>query len=184
VIEGANSQPYSHLHRPGVAVGGHCIPVYPLLYLSTDPTATMPLAGRRANAAMPSYACGVLNDLLGGLAGSTIVILGAAYRGDVKETAFSGVFPLETELSELGAKVLVHDPLYTPDEIRALDLNAYSYGEACDGAILQADHGQYADLTVSDLPGIKAIIDGRDTLDPVRWPGVLVKSLGRPLRTG
>jgi len=29
VIEASNSQPYSHIHRPGIAVGGHCIPVYP-----------------------------------------------------------------------------------------------------------------------------------------------------------
>ncbi|MEO5877578.1 MAG: nucleotide sugar dehydrogenase, partial [Streptosporangiaceae bacterium] len=28
VIEACNSQPYSHIHRPGIAVGGHCIPVY------------------------------------------------------------------------------------------------------------------------------------------------------------
>lgn len=29
VIEACNSQPFSHIHRPGIAVGGHCIPVYP-----------------------------------------------------------------------------------------------------------------------------------------------------------
>ena len=38
VIEACNSQPYSHIHRPGIAVGGHCIPVYPRLYLSPTPT--------------------------------------------------------------------------------------------------------------------------------------------------
>ena len=27
VIDASNSQPYSHIHRPGIAVGGHCIPV-------------------------------------------------------------------------------------------------------------------------------------------------------------
>jgi nucleotide sugar dehydrogenase len=27
VIEASNSQPYSHIHQPGIAVGGHCIPV-------------------------------------------------------------------------------------------------------------------------------------------------------------
>ena len=32
VIEACNSQPYSHIHRPGIAVGGHCIPC--LLYTS------------------------------------------------------------------------------------------------------------------------------------------------------
>ena len=29
VIEAANSQPFGRLHRPGISVGGHCIPVYP-----------------------------------------------------------------------------------------------------------------------------------------------------------
>jgi nucleotide sugar dehydrogenase len=27
VIDAANSQPYSHIHQPGIGVGGHCIPV-------------------------------------------------------------------------------------------------------------------------------------------------------------
>ena len=32
MIEASNSQTYSHIHQPGSAVGGHCIPVYPHLY--------------------------------------------------------------------------------------------------------------------------------------------------------
>lgn len=39
VIDACNSHPYSHIHRPGIAVGGHCIPVYSRLYLSTGPEA-------------------------------------------------------------------------------------------------------------------------------------------------
>ena len=27
VIDASNSQPFSHIHRPGIAVGGHCIPI-------------------------------------------------------------------------------------------------------------------------------------------------------------
>ena len=38
---------------PGIAVGGHCIPVYPRLYLWNDPDATVVRAAREANAAMP-----------------------------------------------------------------------------------------------------------------------------------
>ena len=30
VIRAANSQPYSNIHSPGISVGGHCIPVYPI----------------------------------------------------------------------------------------------------------------------------------------------------------
>ena len=50
VIEACNSQPYSHIHQPGIAVGGHCIPVYPRLYLHNDPDATIVAAAREANA--------------------------------------------------------------------------------------------------------------------------------------
>ena len=57
VIEAGNSQPYSHIHQPGIAVGGHCIPVYPRLYLWNDPAATVVRAAREANA-MPAYAVG------------------------------------------------------------------------------------------------------------------------------
>ena len=37
VIEACNTQPYSHIHQPGIAVGGHCIPIYPRMYLWNDP---------------------------------------------------------------------------------------------------------------------------------------------------
>ena len=50
VIEACNSQPYSHIHRPGIAVGGHCIPVYPRLYLAGDPGATVVSALNEAGA--------------------------------------------------------------------------------------------------------------------------------------
>jgi len=183
VIDAANSQPYSHLHRPGVAVGGHCIPVYPLLYMSTDADATLPAAGRRANAAMPAYAVSVLRELLGDLRGTTIAVLGASYRGGVKETAFSGAFPLVAELRRYGAVPLVHDPLHSELELEGLGFGVYKYGRTCDGAILQADHAEYERLTSADLPGVRAIVDGRDVLDAARWPHVAVKSLGRPTRT-
>jgi nucleotide sugar dehydrogenase len=53
VREACNSQPFSHIHLPGIAVGGHCIPVYPRLYLWNDPEATIVRAARQANASMP-----------------------------------------------------------------------------------------------------------------------------------
>ena len=109
VIDAANSQPFSHVHRPGVAVGGHCIPVYPRFYLAGDPTATLPRAARSVNEAMPAYAV----DLLGDVAGRTVVILGVAYRGGVKETAFSGAFGLRDEIAARGGNVVAADPLCT-----------------------------------------------------------------------
>ena len=86
VIDAANSQPFSHIHRPGVAVGGHCIPVYPRFYLGSDDQAQIPATAREVNSQMPAYAVDLLEQELGSLDGERVLILGVAYRGNVKET--------------------------------------------------------------------------------------------------
>jgi nucleotide sugar dehydrogenase len=170
VIDACNSQPYSHIHRPGIAVGGHCIPIYPRLYLWNDPDATVVRAAREANAAMPQYSVDLLAAAHGDLDGVAVLVLGAAYRGGVKETAFSGVFPLVAELEARGAKPYVSDPLYTPAELEKLGLPAHR-GEPVDAAVVQADHAEYATLTPDDLPGVGVLVDGRRITDAAGWEG-------------
>jgi UDP-N-acetyl-D-glucosamine dehydrogenase len=172
IIEAANSQPFSHLHRPGISVGGHCIPVYPRLYLAGDPDAELPAVARRVNEAVPAQAVRALADLTGGLSGLRVVVLGAAYRNGVKETAFSGVFAIVRELTSRGAVALVHDPLYRDGELRDLDLEPYHLGEPCDAAITHTDHREYQLLSPEDLPGVRALADGRAITDASRWAGV------------
>jgi nucleotide sugar dehydrogenase len=171
VIDACNTQPYSHIHRPGIAVGGHCIPVYPRLYLWNDPAATVVRAAREANAAMPAYAVDLLVAALGDLAGVGVLVLGAAYRGGVKETAFSGVFPTVAELRKRGALPYVSDPMYSAAELEAHGLPPYR-GERLGAAILQADHVEYRLLTSDDLPGVTVLVDGRRACDPDRLPGI------------
>jgi nucleotide sugar dehydrogenase len=178
VIDAANSQPYSHIHRPGISVGGHCIPVYPWLYLAGDPEARLPAVARQVNAAVPAEAVRMLGSLAGELAGLTVVILGAAYRAGVKETAFSGVFTVAAELSGCRAVPVVHDPLYSDGELRQLGLTPYRLGEPCDAAIVHTDHPGYADLKPADLPGVRALLDGRGVTDPRLWDGVPRRVLG------
>jgi nucleotide sugar dehydrogenase len=182
VIEASNSQPYSHIHRPGIAVGGHCIPIYPRLYLWNDPDATVVRAAREANANMPAYTIGLLEGAYGDLKGAKVVVLGAAYRGGVKETAFSGVFPTVEELTRRGAEAVVHDPMYTADELAALGLTAYVAGSAVDAAVLQADHAEYRDLRPADLPGVRVLVDGRCFTDPASWAGVTHRVVGRAVQ--
>jgi nucleotide sugar dehydrogenase len=179
VIEASNSQPYSHIHQPGIAVGGHCIPVYPRLYLWNDPDATVVRAAREANAAMPDYTIGLLEGAYGDLTGARVVVLGAAYRGGVKETAFSGVFAAVEALRSRGATALVHDPMYSDDELRSLGFEPYHLGEPVDAAVVQADHAEYTDLAPKDLPGITSFIDGRRVSSAERWPGVTYRVIGK-----
>jgi nucleotide sugar dehydrogenase len=171
VIEGCNTQPYSHIHQPGIAVGGHCIPVYPQMYLWNDPAATVVQAARAANEAMPDYAVDLLAAAYGDLAGASVLILGAAYRGGVKETAFSGVFPTVAALAARGATTYVTDPMYTAGELAALGLTPHE-GQVVTAAIVQADHAEYGSLGVRDLPAVRVLVDGRRITDPALWGGV------------
>jgi nucleotide sugar dehydrogenase len=171
VIAACNSQPYSHIHSPGIAVGGHCIPIYPRMYLWNDPAATVVRAAREANAAMPRYAVQLLSVAYGDLSGANVLVLGAAYRGGVKETAFSGVFPTVEALRAQGANVFVADPMYTAEELTAHGLPPHQ-GEAVTAAIVQADHAEYRTLAAADLPEVRVLVDGRRVTDPARWTGV------------
>ena len=181
VIDASNSQPFSHIHRPGIAVGGHCIPIYPRFYLWNDPTATVVSAARSANAAMPTHVVNTLAKIHGNLEGQKVVVLGAAYRGGVKETAFSGVFPTVSALEELGAQVSVHDPMYTDDELSHYGFATYHFGEPVDAAILQADHAEYRELAPQDLPGVKTLLDGRGITNEAKWSDIRYHVVGRAI---
>jgi UDP-N-acetyl-D-glucosamine dehydrogenase len=177
IIQAANSQPFSHVHRPAIAVGGHCIPVYPRFFLDGHPTARLPAVARAVNEAMPGYAV----DLLGDIAGRRVLVLGVAYRGGVKETAFSGVQALRDELETRGGIALFADPLYTADELCGLGSTPWE-GEAVDEAVVQADHRKYAALAPEDVGGAVSVVDGRGILDRERFraAGVKISGIGRP----
>ena len=179
VIEACNSQPFSHIHQPGIAVGGHCIPIYPRMYLWNDPEATVVRAAREANSEMPAYAAAQLEAAHGSLVGQRVAVLGAAYRGGVKETAFSGVFPLVDALRDRGAEVLVHDPMYSDEELRAFGFESFEVGQPADAVVVQADHAEYRDLSSADVPGVRTVVDGRRALASEAWDVDAFVVLGR-----
>ena len=71
------------------------------------------------------------------------------------------------------------DPLYDDDELRALGFEPWDGREAA-GAILQADHAGYTALGPDDLPGVRAVVDGRGLLDGARFAaaGVALRRIG------
>jgi len=180
VISASNSQPFSHIHQPGIAVGGHCIPIYPRFYLWNHPEATVVRAAREANAAMPAHAVSILADAMGSLKNKNVAVLGISYRGGVKESAFSGVFPTVNALTSAGANVFVHDPMYTDEEVTQLGFKVYAMGGAIDAVILQADHAEYKSLTSASFPGVRAIVDGRRSMNQSNFPGVEFQYIGAP----
>jgi len=164
VIDAANSQPFSHIHSPGISVGGHCIPVYPHFLLATNPDQALPRAARKLNDTMPSYAVEQLASLLP-LEQAKVLILGVTYRGDVDETAFSGAFELLEALKRVGAIPVAADPLVNDERLRALGFTPWD-GSEIDAVVLHTDHSSYSEITPEQLPGARAVVDGRGKLDP------------------
>ena len=116
VIRAANSQPYSHVHQPGLGVGGHCIPVYPHFLLSRAPEMELVEVSRRVNDGQVALAIRALADELGGLGDVPVLVLGLTYREGVKELAYTRALPLIAGLAAEGARVSAWDPLLSSDE--------------------------------------------------------------------
>src|SRR5690606_22917681 len=143
----ANSQPQSHIHEPGVGVGGHCIPVYPYFLFQNANPGELQLArtARQVNDEMASYAVELLRKHLGDLTEKHVAILGVTYRADVKEVAFSSAILIDRALKIAGAIVTMHDPLLSAEEIRNLggEPAGLDTMDDVDAIILQATHASY-----------------------------------------
>ena len=117
VIDAASSKPYGFMpFRPGVGVGGHCIPVDPL-YLTwwarqNGEKANFVELADSINHAMPKYVAErALSMVDANIKNPKVLILGVAYKpgvGDVRETPVS---ELRDYLKAQGADVAWHDPL-------------------------------------------------------------------------
>ncbi len=117
VIDAASTKPYGYMpFRPGVGVGGHCIPVDPL-YLTwwarqNGGKAEFVEAADLISHLMPKYvAQRALNLVSANTSIPNVLILGVAYKpgvGDVRETPVS---ELREHLLSLGANVAWYDPL-------------------------------------------------------------------------
>ena len=165
VIDASNSQPFSHIHQPGVAVGGHCIPIYPQFYLWGDSEATIVRAARVNNSEMPAYLVTKMREKIGSLKGLRILILGASYRANVKELAFSGVFDLVDLLKAEGAIVEVFDPLFSNDELFDVGLPGLIKDlSEFESVIVQTTSAEFSKMLISRerFKSLKSIFDGRN----------------------
>jgi nucleotide sugar dehydrogenase len=183
VIAAANSQPYSHIHEPGIGVGGHCIPVYPHFLLSRAPDLEMVALARRTNDGQIGAAIKALQQELGGLAGVPILVLGLTYRHGVKELAYSRALPLIERLTHQGADVSAYDPLLSPEETLRCCATAWSWGDPAPfrAIVTQTADPAFAGLDPAWFPDLAVLFDGRGSLRDLPLPaGVAYRAIGVP----
>lgn len=188
--EAANSQPFCHIHKPGVGVGGACIPVYPqfILYAAKKSGVECRIIsfGRNVNDAMPAYCVEQAMKLIDrtDVSKCTVALLGLGFRGGVSDTRLSPTYKVIEELKKLKVKeIRVHDPLVTrdpnlpPDIMLTSDLSRAA--KNADLVMLISDHAEYHNITHEKLNGA-SVYDGRGILDRSRFAARRFASIGRP----
>lgn len=165
-IDAAATKPFGFMpFYPGPGVGGHCLPIDPS-YLSWRVTR---LTGERfrfvelandVNSSMPHFVIRrvirLLNDAHKSVNGSSVVVIGAAYKRDTTDTREAPTAPIVDMLQEMGAIVTVMDPLVSGAGGAAEDLNLTKL-QAADLCVLLVDH--------SDLPWDRIATSAQCILD-------------------
>ncbi len=177
VIDAAATKPFGFMKfTPGPGVGGHCIPLDPH-YLAWKMrtlnyrTRFIELAGE-INAEMPEYwvarVADKLNDQGKAVRGSTVLVLGVAYKKDIDDIRESPALDVIRLLEQRGAVVKYHDP-HVP--------KLHEDGVELESVALSVDllHGTDCVVIVTDHTGLdyplvareaKLVVDTRHALPP------------------
>ena len=172
VIRGSNSQPFSHIHQPGIGVGGHCIPVYPHFLISRAPELTMPALSRQVNDGQVGAAVQAVERELGPLEGMPVLVLGLTYREDVKELAYTRAIPLIERLTFHGAEVWAYDPLLSEEEVARTGARAWHWGEPARfrAIVVQTGAREFRTIDPAWFPDLALVFDGRNALRDLPLP--------------
>jgi UDP-N-acetyl-D-glucosamine dehydrogenase len=175
VIEAAATKPFGFMKfLPGPGLGGHCIPIDPH-YLAWKmrglnyKTRFIDLAGE-LNTEMPVFwvrkVGDALNELGKAVRGSSVLIVGVAYKKDIEDLRESPALDIIRLLEQQGAKVGYHDP-YVPafeedgHRFASVALTAGAVKEA-DCVMIVTDHSSLDYGLIA--ANAKAIVDTRNAL--------------------
>jgi len=177
VIEAAKTKPFGFMpFYPGPGLGGHCIPIDPF-YLSWkarevgQTTRFIELAGE-INTAMPEYVVNVCMQALNGVSksvkGSSILILGLAYKPNVDDDRESPTYVLIEKLEKLGAEVAYNDPHIptvrpTREHPHLAGRTSVPINDNFDLILLATDHQAYRDYDFSTFKC--PIVDTRNCIN-------------------
>ena len=116
VLDAAATKPFGFMSfKPGPGVGGHCIPVDPSYLAHVAEGAGVPATfiryANEVNLAMPAYVVSRVAGDVGPLKGKKVVVVGVAYKANVRDTREAPAALVMSELQKAGADVSWHDPV-------------------------------------------------------------------------
>lgn len=180
VVDAAATKPFGFMRfEPGPGVGGHCLPIDPS-YLSWQVRRSLGQSFRfveianDVNEHMPVYVVdrvtAHLNRRRHAVNGSTVLLLGLAYKRNSGDARQSPAITVAQRLGELGARLLAVDPLidptHVPEGVSLVDLTAEQLA-AADVIVVLTDHDSMEWMLVEGYAD--RVLDTRNRL---RSPGV------------
>jgi UDP-N-acetyl-D-mannosaminuronic acid dehydrogenase len=146
-IEIANRHPRVHILKPGIGVGGHCLPIDPwfIVEMAPEESELIPTA-RRINDAQPRRIAGEIRRAVTDRRDARIGCYGITYKPDVADQRESPAWEVVHELKDDGYDIRVYDPV--------------------------AKVGDYADLAafVADVDVVIALVEHAELKDALSGP--------------
>lgn len=179
VIEAAKTKPYGFMpFYPGPGVGGHCIPIDPI-YLSWTARghgfeARFIDLASHVNSQMPHHVIDKTQDTLNRdgkpLKGSKILLLGVAYKKDVKDLRESPALEIISILRQKGAIISYYDPYLPYLKMDGVDLKCVKFGKASlagvDCVVIITDHSNVDYALVAKCA--KLVVDTRNVMKDMK----------------
>jgi len=190
VLNAAATKWNFHRHKPGIGVGGHCIPVDPYYYISLSEkvgeVSNISKSARELNRRMPEFAANEILNILNGEGEKKVLVLGYSYKPELGDCRETPVLPLITKLQENGASVALHDPHISKEEIpKDTEWCENPRGINVDIVIIATAHQSIIDLDWEEMLqgcSTKTIFDGRRVLSKNKMQeiGWIYRGIGIP----
>jgi len=179
VIDAAKTKPYGFMpFYPGPGVGGHCIPVDPI-YLSWKARmhgfeARFIDLSSHVNSQMPYYVVDKITEGLNcygkPLRCAKVLVIGAAYKKDVKDLRESPALEIVDILMKKGALVSYYDPYLPYLKIHNINLKCAKFNKATfkdsDCVVIITDHSNVDYKFIAE--NSKLVVDTRNVLKGIK----------------
>ncbi|RJQ88418.1 nucleotide sugar dehydrogenase [Amycolatopsis panacis] len=174
-IDCASTKPFGfQTFHPGPGVGGHCIPVDPVLLThrvrSLGHSFRIAELAQQINAQMPDYVAGRARKLLDrhghALSGASVLLCGITYKADIADLRETPAKPIAEQLHRLGAEVRFHDPYVGTWQVGGRTVRCESRLEealeAADLTLVVTSHREYDPATL--IGRARLLLDTRGRL--------------------
>lgn len=182
-----------HFLDAGLGWGGSCFPkdVKALAYMANERqleprilNSVTDVNYRRRTAAVQQ-----LSDMLGGLKGKTIGLLGLAFKPNTDDMREAPSIDIARYLAEAGANVRAYDPVameVARSIMPSVEMfrDPYKMADGCDGLMVITEWNEFKQLDLDQLKSVlkqAVIFDGRNIYDPaiMKERGFAYRAVGR-----